>query len=152
MLRGGLLHPEILEVLGRAGHGAKILISDRNYPSSTRLGPRARLVSLKLSPGVVNATQVLEALVGAIPIEAAMIMKYDKSGPAALASDPPIWGEYRRILTEGGVDVEFEKLERPSFFEAAGDSNVVITIATAETSPYANLLLQIGVVVAKPEP
>ena len=61
MLKSCLLHPEILEALGRAGHSSKILIADGNYPFATQLGPNARLVSLNLSPGLVNITQVLEA-------------------------------------------------------------------------------------------
>ena len=51
MLKSRLLHPEILEALGRAGHSSKILIADGNYPSAIQLGPGARLVSLNLSPG-----------------------------------------------------------------------------------------------------
>src|SRR5260221_9601392 len=54
MLKSCLLHPEILEALGRAGHSSKILIADGNYPFATQLGPNARLVSLNLSPGLVN--------------------------------------------------------------------------------------------------
>jgi L-fucose mutarotase len=57
MLKSRLLHPEILEALGRAGHSSKILIADGNYPFATQLGPGARLVSLNLSPGLVNATR-----------------------------------------------------------------------------------------------
>ena len=51
MLKSRLLHPEILEAFGRAGHSSKILIADGNYPSAAQLGPGARLVSLNLSPG-----------------------------------------------------------------------------------------------------
>ena len=58
MLNSRLLHPEILEALGLAGHSSKILIADGNYPFSTQLGPNAKLVSLNLSPGLINATQV----------------------------------------------------------------------------------------------
>ena len=35
MLKSHLLHPEILEALGRAGHSSKILIADGNYPFAT---------------------------------------------------------------------------------------------------------------------
>jgi len=63
MLKGKLIHPQILEALGRAGHGSQVLIADGNYPASTKLGPKATLVNLNLSPGLVNCTQVLEALV-----------------------------------------------------------------------------------------
>lgn len=151
MLRTTLLHPQILEALGRAGHSSKILIADGNYPFATQLGPSATLVALNLSPGKVSATDVLEALVTAVPIEAATIMQPVTSGPYALKEDPPIWGSFRRILDEAGVDVPFEKLERFAFFDAAKDENVALTIATGEQRLYANLLLQIGVVFPDPE-
>jgi L-fucose mutarotase/ribose pyranase (RbsD/FucU family) len=35
MLKGTLIHPQILEALGRAGHGSQILIADGNYPIAT---------------------------------------------------------------------------------------------------------------------
>ena len=47
MLKGKLIHPDILAALGQAGHGSRILIADGNYPFSTKLGPVAKLVSLK---------------------------------------------------------------------------------------------------------
>src|SRR5262249_56778405 len=89
MLNHGLIHPKILEVLGRAGHHAKVLIADGNYPASSTLGPNAEQVSLNLAPGIVTCAQVLEALVTAIPIEAAHTMDYERTGPYALPSDPP---------------------------------------------------------------
>jgi len=151
MLRSKLLQPEILEALGRAGHSSKILIADGNYPFSTQLGPNAKLVSLNLSPGVVSATEVLEVILSAVPIEAATIMQPVKTGPYALPADPPIWAEFRRLLDEAGIDVPLDKLERFPFFDAAKDTNVALTIATGEQRLYANLLLQIGVVFPDPE-
>ena len=62
MIKSRLLHPEILAILGRAGHSSKILIADGNYPFVTQRGTNARLVSLNLAPGLINATQALEAL------------------------------------------------------------------------------------------
>ncbi len=51
MLRGNLIHPDILETLGRSGHGSKVLIADGNYPFRTKLGPNARAGQLKPEPG-----------------------------------------------------------------------------------------------------
>ena len=146
MLRTRLLHPEILSALGRAGHGSKVLIADGNYPFSTKLGPRAELVSLNLMPGVVGCVPVLEALVGAIPIEKAEVMQYATSGPTALTAEPPVWADYRRILAEAGFDGPLDPIERFAYYGAASSDDVALTIATAETAIYANLLLTIGVV------
>lgn len=147
MLKTPLLHPDILAALGRAGHSSKVLIADGNYPASTTLGPRAALVNLNLSPGVVTVTQVLEALAASVPIEAAAVMQYADSGPYALAADPPIWADFRRILdAAGAADVAFDRIDRLRFYDVAAGPDVALTIATAEQRIYANLLLTIGVV------
>ena len=41
MLKYRLLHPELLRALGEAGHGARVLIADGNYPLATRSPGRA---------------------------------------------------------------------------------------------------------------
>lgn len=146
MLKHRLLQPQILEALARAGHSSKILIADGNYPASTKLGPNAALVHLNLSPGLVSATQALEALVTAIPIEAAEVMQPMKSGQYALKENPPIWKEFSAILKAGGFDGPLQEVERFKFYEVAGDADVALTIATGEQRIYGNLLLTIGVV------
>ena len=146
MLRGKLIHPEILEILGRSGHGSKVLIADGNYPFRTKLGPNARLVNLNLCPGLVSCTQVLESLLTAIPVEAAEVMQYATTGPYALDAEPDIWPEFRKNLAEAGADVELGLIERFQFYEVAGSPDVALTIATGEQRIYANLLLTIGVV------
>ena len=72
MLKTTLLHPEILRVVARAGHHAKILIADGHYPASTKRGPNAELISLNLAPGVVTCSQVLRALLKAEAFMASM--------------------------------------------------------------------------------
>lgn len=147
MLKTTLTHPEILDALGCAGHGSQILIADGNYPFSTKLGPNADLVNLNLSPGLVNCTQVLEALLSAIPVEAAAVMETLKTGPYAMKEDPPIWKEFRRLLDQAGAEhVELERIERFEFYDTASTPEVALTIATGEQRIYANLLLTIGVV------
>ena len=145
MLRHRLIHPQINEVLGRAGHHAKVLIADGNYPASSTLGPNAELVSLNLAPGIVNCTQVLEALLSAIPIERANTMMYETTGPYALAEDPPVWSEYRRAIGVAGLNLELEAIEKWEFYQAVATPDHVLTIQTADQQRFANLLLTIGV-------
>ena len=146
MLKGTLIHPQILEALGRAGHSSQVLIADGNYPFATRLGPKATLANLNLSPGIVTCVQVLLALVTAIPIESACVMQYPTEGQSALRAEPPVWAEFRQILAKAGAAVELLPVERFAFYEAAGNPNVVLTIATGEQATFANLLLTIGVI------
>jgi L-fucose mutarotase len=146
MLKGKLIHPDILAALGQAGHGSQILIADGNYPFSTKLGPVAKLVSLNLAPGLVNSTQVLETLMTALPIEAASVMQYSTTGPYAQTKDPDIWDEFRKLFRTAGNSVALEPIERFEFYKQAGSPDVALTIATGEQRIYANLLLTIGVV------
>ena len=146
MLKSQLVHPQIIAALARAGHSSKVLISDGNYPHWTKRGPSAEVVYLNLSPGMPTVTDVLKTLVTAIPIEAAEVMDYAKTGPYALKEDPPIWNEFRQILHDSKLDLELAKIERFAFYEAAGTKDVCLTIATGEQRIYANLLLTIGVV------
>jgi L-fucose mutarotase len=136
MLRGKLIHPEILDALGRAGHGSKILIADGNYPFSTAVGPRAKQVFLNLSPGLLSVTDVLRVLAPAIPVEAAAVMMPP-------GEEPPIFAEFRALLP---ADVSLDPLERFAFYAAAKDDSVALLIATGEERTYANILLTIGVV------
>jgi L-fucose mutarotase len=145
MLKHQLIHPQINEALGRAGHHAKVLIADGNYPASTTLGPNATLVSLNLSPGVVTCRQVLEALVTAIPIEAANTMGIPDGDPYALGGDPPVWAEYRQVLQDAAVNVQLEPIEKWQFYDAVASRDHVLTIQTADQALWANLLLTVGV-------
>ena len=145
MLKHQLIHPQINAILGRAGHHAKVLIADGNYPASTKKGPNAELVCLNLMPGVVTCTQVLEALASAIPIEAANTMDYERTGPYALTEDPPVWDEYRRTIREAGLGVELKPIEKWNFYKAVATPDHVLTIQTADQQRFANLLLTIGV-------
>lgn len=145
MLKHSLIHPKINEIIGRAGHHSKILIADGNYPASTTLGPNAELVSLNLAPGIVNCTQVLRALLSAIPIEAAHTMMYEKTGPYALSEDPPVWTEYRQAIRDAQLHLELEPIEKWAFYEAVKTPDLALTIQTADQQRFANLLLTIGV-------
>ena len=145
MLKHRLIHPKINEVLGRAGHHGKILIADGNYPASSAIGPNAELVSLNLTPGVVTCTQVLEAVLSAIPVERANTMMYERTGPYALSEDPPVWAEYRRELKSAGLGLDLAPFEKWDFYKAVATPDHVLTIQTADQQRFANLLLTIGV-------
>ena len=136
MLKTRLLHPRILAALGEAGHGAQILIADGNYPLRTRSNESAHRVYLNLAPGLVSVTDVLRALIDAIPIEAAHVMAPDDG------KDPAIFAEFRKLIA--GIDVQ--RLGRFPLYDAARGPDLALAIATGEQRLYANLLLTIGVV------
>jgi L-fucose mutarotase len=147
VLKIPVLHPEILSALGSAGHLGKILISDGNYPHNTRPNPRAKIVWANFTPGVVDAVTILKLVAQLVPIEAVDVMEPQRSGAYAMAADPPIWANFRRVLAEeSDFRGELSPWQKPEFNERARGDDVCLVIATAEMQIFANVLLTIGVV------
>jgi len=140
MLKYELIHPEIIGFLAGAGHGARVLIADSNFPASTKIGPNSSVIYLNLSPGIPSATQVLQAVLSAINIEEAIVMQPEKG------DEPPIFDEFRKLLPSG---IELKKLDRFAFYDAVMDPNTALIIQSGEQRLYANILLTNGVVAPK---
>ncbi|MDO5672624.1 MAG: RbsD/FucU family protein [Actinomycetaceae bacterium] len=138
MLLGPMTHPELIAVLGAAGHGAKILIIDGNYPASTGGNPAADRIYLNLAPGLLDVDQVLSVIKKTIPIEAAGIMVPAPGGPPL---DPAVHAGYKAALP----DIPFEEMDRFAFYDAARSEDLAVIIATGDQRLYANILLTIGV-------
>lgn len=139
MLKTRLLHPEILRALGSAGHGARVLIADGNFPFSTETPPGAVRVYLNLRPGLVSVTDTLETLVEVIPVEAALLME------PADGEVVPIQEACRKLLP---ATAEVSRVKRHAFYAEAKQPSTALVIATGEQRRFANVLLTIGVVKA----
>ena len=137
MLKSQLIHPEILAALGGSGHFSQVLIADGNFPVAGNRGPNAKIVHLNLAPGMVDSLTVLDALLTAIPVQAATVME--------LPSDyaPPITEIYREKL---GPDVTWNQMERWAFYDKIASPTTTLIIATGEQRRFANLLLEVGMV------
>lgn len=136
MLKTTLTHPGILAALGSMGHGSMVLIADGNYPFATHSNPVAAHIYLNLRPGLVAATDTLEAVASIIPVEAAYVMQ------PADGSTPEIFAEFGSLLS----GQELQHVERFAFYELGRSPAVGLVIATGEARIYANILLTIGVV------
>ncbi|MCA9118572.1 MAG: transporter [Planctomycetaceae bacterium] len=145
MLKHQLIHPEINSILGAAGHHGKVLIADGNYPASSKIGPKAKLVHLNLMPGVLTCNQILQAVLSALPVEAINTMMYETTGQYALTEDPPVWDDYRSTIKAAGLDLKLEPIEKWSFYEAVATPDHILTIQSADQQRFANILLTIGV-------
>ena len=144
MLKTTLIHPDILRVVARAGHHAKILIADGNYPASSKRGPQAEVISLNLSPGVVTVAQVLRALLSAVPVDHVNTMGIPADDPYAQHGEPPVWAEYRAVLKEAGLPLTLEPVLKWDFYKQVESADHVLTIQTADQSLWANVLLTVG--------
>ncbi|MCD8138953.1 MAG: RbsD/FucU family protein [Planctomycetaceae bacterium] len=136
MLKTDIIHPALLQALAEAGHGARILIGDANYPVTVKSNPLARQVYLNFIPGLIGGVDIVTALAGAVPIESAMYM----SPPDG--SMPEIVAEYQKII---GAGIPFEQRDRFGFYDEALSDDTAVVIASGEQRVYANLLLVVGV-------
>jgi len=144
MLKTSLTHPEILRVLARAGHHAKVLIADGNYPVSTKRGPNAELVSLNLAPGVVTVAQVLRAVLGVVPVDHVNTMGIPPDDPYAQSGEPPVWNEFRTVISESGARLTLEPVLKWDFYKHVESADHVLTIQTGDQALWANVLLTVG--------
>jgi len=144
MLKHQLIHPQINEILGRAGHHARVLIADGNYPASTKKGPNAELVCLNLSPGVVTVAQVLRALLTAIPVDHVETMGIPADDPYAQKGEPPVWNDFRQIIKESGLHLELRPVLKWDFYKNVESPDHVLTIQTGDQALWANVLLTMG--------
>jgi L-fucose mutarotase len=144
MLKTSLLHPDILRIAGRAGHHAKILIADGNYPASTKRGPNAEVVSLNLAPGIVTVAQVLRAILSAVPIDHVNTMGIPHDDPYAKHGEPAAWEDFRAIVAESGASLSLEPILKWDFYKAVESPDHVLTVQTADQALWANVLLTVG--------
>ncbi|PYJ96283.1 MAG: transporter [Verrucomicrobia bacterium] len=144
MLKHRLIHPKINEVLARAGHHAKILIADGHYPASTKRGPNAELVCLNLSPGIVTASQVLRAVLSAVPVDHVNTMGIPADDPYARKGEPPVWNEFRKVVKAARLKLKLEPISKWDFYTAVESPDHVLTIQTGDQALWANVLLTMG--------
>lgn len=144
MLKHTLIHPEINAILARAGHHAKILIADGNYPVSTKKGPNAQLVHLNLSPGCVTVAQVLRAILSAVPVDFVNTMGIPADDAYAKFGEPPVWHEFRQIVHESGSSLKLEPILKWDFYQAVESPDHVLTVQTGDQALWANVLLTLG--------
>jgi L-fucose mutarotase len=144
MLKTTLLHPELLRLCAQAGHHAKILIADGNYPGATKKGPNAELVSLQLMPGVPTVAQVLRAILSAVPVDVVHTMGIPPDDPYAAHGEPPAWVEFRVIAREAGIAAPIEPISKWDFYKAVESPDHILTVQTADQALWANVLLTVG--------
>jgi len=144
MLKHQLIHPAINYILARAGHHSRVLIADGNYPASSKKGPRAQVVSMNLSPGIITCSQALRAILSAVPIDQINTMGIPADDPYASAGEPKAWAEYRQLISQCGLDLELKSIPKWDFYKAVESPDHVLTIQTGDQALWANILLTIG--------
>jgi L-fucose mutarotase len=144
MLKSLLIHPDITAIIARAGHHAKILIADGNYPASTKKGPNAAVICMNLMPGCITVAQALEALLSAVPVDHINTMGIPADDSYAQAGEPPVWETFRSIVKKSGSSVTLEPILKWDFYKHVESPDPVLTIQTGDQALWGNILLTLG--------
>ncbi|TDS15327.1 L-fucose mutarotase [Maribacter caenipelagi] len=136
MLKTPVIHPTIMEALGRSGHFAQVVIADGNLPVGAMSGPDSTTVHLNFKPGLLDALTVLEGILEVCPVQGAIVMEK----PAEANAE--IHDAYKNLLG----DVTWDEMERWAFYDKIRDQNTTLIIQTGEQRRFANLILIVGVV------
>ena len=145
MLKGisKILSPELLKILCEMGHSDTLVIADGNFPAQS-IGKDSIVLRFD-GHGVL---EILEAILKIFPLDSYVdfpvslmkVMEGDKT-------ETPIWETYKKVILKEDIRGAslVKEVDRFEFYEKAKTSYVII--ATSETSLYANIILQKGVII-----
>ena len=130
MKKTALLNAEISHLIASLGHMDLIVIADSGLP----IPKETKRIDLALTEGVPGFSQTLEAVLSELQVEKAWIARELSAKPDGVYAD----------LTRLLPDVELGVLAHDEL--KALCKQAVAVIRTGECSPYANVVLQSGVV------
>ena len=130
MKKSGILHPELARVIASLGHGDGLCIADAGLPVPAGV----QRIDLALAPGLPALLPVLEAILGEMAVESAVIAE------ELPARSPAMHREIERRL--GQTPIQTVAHER--FKQLTAGCRAVVR--TGEFTPYANIILKSGVV------
>ena len=133
------LSPELMYALMSMGHGDEIVLADGNFPAASN----ARTL---VSAHGLDVCTLLRAIMQFLPLDTFV---HDHAVVMAVvdaeADEPPIWNEFRGILSDAeGREVSLTSIERQKFYARSREAYCIV--ATSEEALYANLILKKGVV------
>ena len=128
----------LLKALDEMGHGEKLALVDRNYPSRPSGAPVIHL-------GEIGIVRAATALFSVFPLDTFIShplarMQADDQSPA---HDTHL-GVLEAASAEHPHPLEFEVIERPKFYEAAKECSLIVQCL--EQAPYSCFIAQKGVV------
>ena len=130
MKKSGILHPERARVMASLGPGAGLCIADAGLPVLAGV----LRIDQALAPGLPAFLPVLEAILGEMAVESAVIAE------ELPARSPAMHREIERRL--GQTPIQTVAHER--FKQLTAGCRAVVR--TGEFTPYANIILKSGVV------
>lgn len=131
MKKNVLLHSEISYLIANLGHTDRIVIADCGLP----VPQHVQKIDLAVMRGIPGFIDTLKAVLSEMHVEKALIADEWQQGGGQ------VYGEFRGVLG----DIPTESISHEKFKELVSQSSVAV-IRTGECTPYANVILQSGVV------
>ncbi len=129
MKKTGILNADLMRVIAAMGHTDRLCIADSGLP----IPPGVTRVDLALAAGIPSYLQALQAVLGELQVEAAVVAEEMRS------TNPKVYAETKRLLGRIRLDhVPHEQLK--SMLQT-----VRAVVRTGEQTPYANVILESGV-------
>lgn len=129
MLKSGILNPQLNSLLSRVRHTNTLVIADRGFP----FWPGVELVDISLVDDIPRVLDVLRAISGNFSVGrffmAEEFRRYNSEGVQAEFSD---------LIGRTPIDYEPHMILKRRVADAVG------IIRTADTTPYANIILASG--------
>ena len=144
-----ILTADLLHVLRSMGHGDKLAIVDCNFPAvSTAQSTTTKKVVTLTTPSLPD---VVSAVLSVLPLDYFVDKPVSYMNPSEGVEMPPEGFEARQQTTEVVLDTaginavdRFAAVERFKFYEEAKTCFAIVQ--TLERRPYANIILQKGVI------
>jgi D-ribose pyranase len=130
MKKTGLLHAELSQLIATMGHGDLLVIADAGLP----VPPGTRCIDLAVTRGVPSFEAVLGAVLGELQVERAV------HASEMLQRAPELAARLRVLLG----DTPLEPVDHEAFKARTAAARAIVR--TGEFTPYANVILQAGVV------
>ena len=86
----------------------------------------------------------MKALLSALPIDHVNTMGIPPDDSYAQLGEPPVWEEFRGVITESGAKLTLEPVLKWDFYTHVESPDHILTIQTADQALWGNVLLTMG--------
>lgn len=128
MKKKGILNRELASAFAKLGHTDQVTIADCGLP----IPDNVRCIDLSYTIGKPSFNEILETVLEDLEVECAFIAKEMESG------NPKIHEKIKQQLSS------VKELPHEQFKQLTRSSKIIIR--TGEATPYANIILQSGVI------
>lgn len=129
MKKSGILNPDLMKIIASMGHTDRLCVADSGLP----IPPGVPRIDLVLVAGVPGFLQTLRAVLGELQVEEAVVAEEMRT------RSPQLYEQTRQAL--GGIRLQY--VPHGQFKEML--QTVRAVVRTGEQTPYANVILESGV-------